>query len=89
MKKLFLLFGIVLIVIVLVGADLRQQKDAMPATADQKPCYGYTIIEFGKAVNCYGDTVRLTKVRGGGQKRDVMAAQTATQAPVASRWHSQ
>lgn len=89
MKKLFLLFGIVLIVIVLVGADLRHAKATLPAIADRKPCYGYTIIEFGKAINCQGDTVRLTKVRGGGQKLDVVATQTATQAPVTSRWHNQ
>lgn len=67
MKKIFLLFGVVLIFIVLLGADIRRKKEASapePA-AEKKPCYGYTIIEFGKGINCDGDTVRLTKVKGG------------------------
>ena len=71
MKKIFLLFGLVLIVVALVGADLRRKKEASVSTLEEvvkKPCYGYTIIEFGKGINCQGDTVMLTKVRGGGQQ---------------------
>ncbi len=67
MKKIFVLFSLILTVILLVGADLRQQKDASPVVVTEKPCYGYTIIEFGKGINCHGDTVKLTKVKGGGQ----------------------
>ena len=67
MKKIFLLFGVVLIFIVLLGADIRRKKEAsaLLPVAEKKPCYGYTIIEFGKGINCSGDTVRLTKVKGG------------------------
>lgn len=67
MKKIFLLFGVVLIFIVLLGADIRRKKEAstLEPVAEKKPCYGYTIIEFGKGINCDGDTVRLTKVNGG------------------------
>lgn len=69
MKTIFLLFGVVLTLIVLLGADIRRDKEAavMPAV-EKLPCYGYTIIEFGKGINCHGDTVRLVKVKGGGQE---------------------
>jgi hypothetical protein len=68
MKKIFLVFSVVLMLIVLLGADIRRKKEAASAAAaDKKPCYGYTIIEFGKGINCNGDTVKLTKLEGGGQ----------------------
>jgi len=73
MKTIFLLFGIVLIIIALVGADFRKQKEAAEKPSEKKPCYGYTIVEFGKGINCYGDTVDLVKVPGGQQ----MAGATA------------
>ncbi len=66
MKKIFLLFSVVLMLIVLLGADIRRKKEAaVSIDTDKRPCYGYTIIEFGKGVNCDGDTIKLTKVRGG------------------------
>ena len=69
MKKIFLLFGIVLMLVVLLGADIRRKKEASLMSVDiKKPCYGYTIIEFGKGINCDGDTVKLVKVKGGGQE---------------------
>lgn len=69
MKKIFLLFGLVVMLVVLLGADIRRKKEATSAPAAlKKPCYGYTIIEFGKGINCDGDTVKLTKVKGGGQE---------------------
>lgn len=64
MKKLLVLFSIVIMVIVLVGADIRRKKEVTPLES-KKPCYGYTIIEFGKGINCNGDTVKLRKVNGG------------------------
>ena len=65
MKKIFLLFGIVLTLVVLLGADIRRKKEA--SVEEKKPCYGYTIIEFGKGINCNGDTVKLVKLKGSGQ----------------------
>ena len=66
MKKIFLLFSIVLMLVVLLGADIRRQKESELAPVPvEKPCYGYTIIEFGKGINCNGDTVKLVKVKGG------------------------
>lgn len=69
MKKIFLFFSIVLMLIILLGADIRRKKEVALATPpEKKPCYGYTIIEFGKGINCQGDTVSLKKVEGGGQQ---------------------
>ena len=69
MKKIFLLFSVVLILVVLVGADIRRKKETVTSSApEKKPCSGYTIIEFGKGINCNGDTVKLNKVKGGGQE---------------------
>jgi hypothetical protein len=69
MKKIFLLFSIVLMLVVLLGADIRRKKEAslMSVVGKKKPCYGYTIVEFGKGIDCNGDTVKLVKVKGGGQ----------------------
>lgn len=63
MKKIFLLFSIVLMVVVLLGADIR--RATLASFVEKKPCYGYTIIEFGKGINFNGDTVKLVKVKGG------------------------
>ena len=67
MNKILLLFGIVLMLVILLGADIRRKKEAQPAVLEKKPCYGYTIVEFGKGVDCHGDPVKLVKVKGGGQ----------------------
>jgi hypothetical protein len=69
MKRIVLLFSIVLMLIILLGADIRRKKEvALETPPEKKPCYGYTIIEFGKGLNCQGDTVALVKVEGGGQQ---------------------
>jgi hypothetical protein len=30
----------------------------------RKVCTGYEVIEAGKGINCYGDTIKLTKRSG-------------------------
>ena len=66
MRKFLLIFA-VLIVTVLIAADFKSGKTtaSLQATHPKKPCYGYSIIEFGKGINCNGDTVKLVKVNGG------------------------
>ncbi len=66
MRKFLLIFA-VLIVTILIAADFKSGKTtaSLQATSPKKPCYGYTIIEFGKGINCNGDTVKLVKVNGG------------------------
>lgn len=65
MKRVFMLFGIILTLVILLGADIRRDKEALMPAVEKKPCYGYTIIEFGKGINCNGDTIKLMKVKGG------------------------
>lgn len=54
-------------IIGLTGANNNTPTRAIAAfdAPQKKPCYGYTIIEFGKGVDCNGDTIRLVKVPGG------------------------
>ena len=59
MKRVLVMIGIIVcLAVVMTGADLR------PIPADhkiKKNCFGYTIIEAGKGINCYGDTILLKK----------------------------
>src|SRR5690606_22780488 len=48
----------------LTGAHIHDKSPSSPAIL-RKPCYGYTIVEFGKGVDCNGDTINLVKVPGG------------------------
>jgi len=69
MKKILLFFGVVLMLMGLLGADIRRKIEAsLIPVVEKKPCYGYTIIEFGRGINCNGDTVKLVKMKGGGQE---------------------
>ena len=67
MKKVVLTLAVLLMLVVLIGADIRGRDTTTSATALKKFCKGYTIIEFGKAIDCNGDTLRLVKVHGGQQ----------------------
>ena len=66
MKKVLLTLAVLVILVVLIGADIRR-KETAPTAMPKKSCYGYTIIEFGKGIDCHGDTVKLVKVNGGQQ----------------------
>jgi hypothetical protein len=66
MKKVVLTLAVLIVLVVLIGADIRR-KETTPTTMPKKSCYGYTIIEFGKGIDCNGDTVKLVKVNGGQQ----------------------
>jgi hypothetical protein len=65
MKTMIMLCGIFLLILILVGADFRKETPQTPIPAPKKKCIGYTIIEFGKGIDCNGDTVVLQKVQGG------------------------
>jgi len=58
-------FSIALVMIAVLsswsGDELSKGVLKQPS---QKNCKGYTIVEYGKGVNCKGDTVALEK-RGG------------------------
>lgn len=70
MKKVVLTLSVLILVVVLLGADIRRKDSTSTASVPQKKanCYGYTIIEFGKGIDCNGDTVKLTKVNGGQER---------------------
>lgn len=65
MKKVVLTLPVLVMLLALIGADIRGRETTTSATAPRKFCKGYTIIEFGKAIDCHGDTLRLVKVHGG------------------------
>jgi hypothetical protein len=66
MKKLILILSILTLVLVLVGADIRRNDSSNLTVQVQKKkrCVGYTIIEFGKGIDCNGDTVALKRLNG-------------------------
>ncbi len=66
MKKVIGTLSAIGLFVVLIGADIRRNEPSTTIKNEpKKPCYGYTIIEFGKGVNCKGDTILLEKVNGG------------------------
>lgn len=63
MKRAFLTSLILISTgLLIIGADFRAPKpEPVPV---KKFCTGYTIIEAGKGIDCYGDTVKLVKKYG-------------------------
>ncbi|HEY0655979.1 MAG TPA: hypothetical protein VGD65_22745 [Chryseosolibacter sp.] len=68
MRKVVVALTVMIMLVVLIGADIRRtdaSSAGQPANIKlKKKCYGYTIIEFGKGVDCNGDTVSLVRVDG-------------------------
>lgn len=68
MKKIVFALAVLSLGAVMSSADIgRAGIPSGLVSPAKKTCYGYTIIEFGKGINCYGDTVKLMKVKGGQQ----------------------
>jgi hypothetical protein len=66
MKRIILALLVSVVLIGISGADIRREGNAADIPAlPKKHCVGYTIIEFGKGIDCHGDTVKLVKVNGG------------------------
>jgi hypothetical protein len=70
MKRAVMIVSVPVMMIALIGADMRRKDSTSTNDVQQKkqPCYGYTIIEFGKGIDCHGDTIKLMKVNGGQQR---------------------
>ena len=66
MKKVVVTLTVLILLVVMIGADIRRtEAQVQPVNAQaKKKCYGYTIIEFGKGINCHGDTINLVRVDG-------------------------
>ncbi len=70
MRKLVAGIVVVAALFTLTGAEIRSAGETAPSiTVARRPCYGYTIIEFGKGIDCHGDTIQLEKIDGGQQRR--------------------
>lgn len=65
MKKVFLVVIVfVSLAMIVVAADFRHIPNLLKRESLKKPCVGYTIIEFSKGIDCYGDTVNLVRKNG-------------------------
>jgi len=64
MKKMFLIAGLVMVASVLIGVGNRSISLLEADGPAKKTCVGFTVIEAGKGINCYGDTIRLAKRNG-------------------------
>jgi len=64
MKKVFFsVVVLVCLVMIMVAANTRHIPHLLDNKA-RKECLGYTIIEFDKGVDCYGDTIPLVRKNG-------------------------
>ena len=65
MRKIILGLSFLIVLIAIVGADFRRtEAPRKNIVIPRKKCVGYTIIEFGKGIDCNGDTVKLVKRNG-------------------------
>lgn len=51
-------------ILAVIGAGMHQGSVSQRPTLKKNPSCGYTIIEYGKGIDCNGDTVKLVKVNG-------------------------
>ncbi len=58
-RTLFILIVVTAVVLTWSGFTFTT-----PAPEQKKSCTGYDVIEAGVGINCYGDTIRLTKKFG-------------------------
>ena len=74
-----MVFTVIALLMVLIGADFRREVAPEPTPVVlKKKCLGYTIIEFGKGIDCHGDTVKLVKVQGGQELARVLQRESET-----------
>lgn len=65
MKKVFLTLLIMIVIMAVIGAGLHHSSVSQrPRPNKKSPSCGYTILEYGKGIDCNGDTVKLIKVDG-------------------------
>jgi hypothetical protein len=60
MKRIF--YGLVAALCGFGG--IAWQHDSLQPGEQKPKCIGYTVLEVGKAIDCNGDTIRLTKRSG-------------------------
>ncbi len=63
MKRVLSLVAIcVLLCLMMTGADFRFHQAS--SEQERRKCFGYTIIEAGKGIDCNGDTIKLIRKEG-------------------------
>lgn len=63
MRRVIFIFSLVVVMVLSYSAfNLNAMKK--PVVQEKKTCTGYEVIEAGKGINCYGDTIKLTKRSG-------------------------
>lgn len=65
MKKIFLFGLVVLCIFMFMGAaEVGSLPSLLQSSSGKRDCTGYTIIEYGKAIDCHGDTIALVYTNG-------------------------
>lgn len=63
MKRVLSLVAVcVLLCLMMTGADFRFHETS--SKQEKRKCFGYTIIEAGKGIDCNGDTIKLIRKHG-------------------------
>ena len=58
------IFALLLIVLMITSQPFNLPAETHAAKLKKHHCFGYTIVEAGKGVDCYGDTISLVKRHG-------------------------
>lgn len=64
MKKILLTISVLVNLVLIMGANYPVKEDNKQNVVKKASTCGYTIVEFGKGVNCQGDTILLVKKKG-------------------------
>jgi hypothetical protein len=64
MKRVLFILSCVVFMFLIVGATNPDVINFTRKSPAKKVCSGYEVIEAGKGINCYGDTIKLTKRAG-------------------------
>lgn len=51
-------------ILAVIGAGMHHSSVSQRPKPRKAPSCGYTIIEYGKGIDCNGDTIKLEKVDG-------------------------
>lgn len=65
MKKIIFTVSVLTNLLLITAADFKSEPVVtVMETPKKKTNCGYTIVEFGKGIDCNGDTVKLARVNG-------------------------
>jgi hypothetical protein len=68
MKRILLTASVLINLVLIISADFPKpavaESQRIEASRTKTKMCGYTILEFGKGVDCHGDTIQLAKRNG-------------------------